>query len=223
MQNSLRELRQTINTFLTLLVFAGIFPTTALAAYVFSKDTARSQYQIVLDVQQRNLDSNGAVPGVLEKLLSWIENPGPVIVNGQPVGGPISSGPLLRATLASRLQKVCPVISVQNGYGRQHAFRSLHRKGALDWIVTTTTDTSEKVTAIMVAPRTKASPIGGPGRSSLAAGAPLPPTMLPVPEGPIRGSVEMGCLSRNDFELARRERMQACETYRGGWCPQKQK
>jgi hypothetical protein len=216
----------------TLIWVARSTPSMA-AAYLLSQGAGEAESQIVLDVQKGRLDPSNLAPGVADKLFQFIRDPKPPSPVPQPMPaapGPPTSAvkpsaspePLLTMVLQSPLQKICPVLSVRNPYGLQYSFRSLHRLGKLDWIVTASVSIPETITTISVMQIGKLPPLPMPGSPRLPNGAPQPPAMLPIVPSNSRSdiipSVEMGCLSVAELRAAQKERLESCKKVRGAYC-----
>ncbi|TYO68397.1 hypothetical protein FXV83_00770 [Bradyrhizobium hipponense] len=169
-------------------------PSSYAAAYLLSSNAADAESRIVVDLQNKTLDTTNLAPEVPAKTLAAL--------NGAP--------PLAKAVLQSALKKICPVLSVDNDYGRQYAFRSIHALGKIDWIVSASAASPETITSI----------------SFLLLNTGKPPAILPIlPPGgetSILPSVEMGCSNEEERRAAEQEIKQACEEL-GGSCTLKVK
>jgi hypothetical protein len=161
--------------------------------YFLSSNAADAESRIVADIQNKTLDPTNLAPDVSEKTLIGVTN----------------APALTKAVLQSELRKICPVLSVDNDYGRQYAFRSIHVLGKIDWIVSVSAKPPETISAI-----------------TFLLDEGKPPTMLPIlPPGAERSilpSVEMGCSSEEERKAAEHEIKEACELL-GGRCKLKTK
>ena len=184
----------------------SMLPAPINAEYLLSANTAEAQSRLVADVQSGRLDPTNLAPFVAERLFQLIQNPPPLVI---PPPGPnlppkFVSQDNLKPILVSQLQKVCPVGAVNNLYGLQYTFRSIHALGKLDWIVGTSND-SRVILSISVMQ----------GRGKLPAMLPIVPSNSSKDVTP---SVEMGCSTGNDRLQAEREKREACETLGGSYC-----
>ncbi|MFN4927833.1 hypothetical protein [Bradyrhizobium sp.] len=157
--------------------------SSCAAPYLLSSNAADAESRIVVDLQKKTLDPTNLASEVLSKTLAFLND----------------APPLTKAVLQSALNKICPVLSVDNDYGRQYAFRSIHALGKIDWIVSASAAPPETVTSI----------------SFILLNTGKPPAILPIlPPGgetSIVPSVEMGCSNEEERRAAEQEIKQACE------------
>jgi hypothetical protein len=165
----------------TIALVCYLFPSVEMqAAYLFSPSAAEAESNIVTDLQTARLDQSNLAAGVAERTITFLQHEAP---------------PLTKLILQSRLQQICPVLSVSDGNKAQYAFRSIHLAGKLDWIVATT-GSPEIVNAITLLP---------PGGKAPAI-LPLVPSLN---EHTITPSVEMGCSSEEQRKAAEEEMRKA--------------
>jgi hypothetical protein len=170
-------------TFFGLILYSG-----TARCYDFSVDAAGSEDLIVRDLQKNQLDMSNFAPEARDGIIASMESPIAVAVVGSP------------------LYKVCSTVSVQNDYGRQHQFRSIHAAGEVDWVVTTSNADATRVESLIffVLP-------------SGATGAPAILPMMPDPNR-MKPATQIGCMTVDDRKRADQQIQAACKQF-PEFCP----
>jgi hypothetical protein len=164
-------------------VVALSFMIGEAVAYDLSFDAAGTEDKIVRDVQDNTLDVSHFTQRAREGLAASIHSP------------------LAMEIIGSALQKVCPTISVDNNYGRQYQFRSIHQAGEVDWIITTPHDDPTTVESLSF--------------FVLPQGASGAPAILPILPDPNLKTppAQVGCLTQFDRERAAKQVKAACDQF----------
>jgi hypothetical protein len=171
-----------IDKAITLTVVLSLIIGKAIA-YDLSFDAAGTEDQIVRNVQDNTLDVSRFTQQAREGFEASTRSP------------------LAMKIIGSALQKVCPTVSVDNNYGRQYQFRSIHQAGEVDWIITTPQDDPTTIESLSF--------------FVLPQGASGAPAILPILPDPSLKTppTQVGCLTQFDRDRAAKQVKAACDQF----------